>query len=101
MSMPGSRSLQNMALPAPLAVHSTLPEMHAVRQLAKPMASQIKTQAINHPTFRGIILGFAQRWHRLQMQIQIRFQGHVPKDIKVLNCKSETQLYLFVFCNQY
>eukprot|EP00123_Amoebidium_parasiticum_P017058 comp23692_c0_seq2/m.40681 comp23692_c0_seq2/g.40681 ORF comp23692_c0_seq2/g.40681 comp23692_c0_seq2/m.40681 type:complete len:107 (-) comp23692_c0_seq2:848-1168(-) len=55
-----------------------------VRQLSKPLANQIKQQAVGHPLLRRAFIGFGQIWHRWEMNIKIRFLGHIPIAIKAL-----------------
>ena len=37
-----------------------------VKQIAKPIASYVKTQAKQHPNFRAGVIRFAQGYHRLE-----------------------------------
>eukprot|EP00123_Amoebidium_parasiticum_P001537 comp12652_c0_seq1/m.7716 comp12652_c0_seq1/g.7716 ORF comp12652_c0_seq1/g.7716 comp12652_c0_seq1/m.7716 type:complete len:175 (-) comp12652_c0_seq1:128-652(-) len=55
-----------------------------VRQFSKPIANIIKGHATSHPQFRRVFIGFGQVWHRLELNIKIRFLGHVPIAIKSL-----------------
>ncbi|CAH8353276.1 unnamed protein product [Eruca vesicaria subsp. sativa] len=54
-----------------------------VKTISKPLASQLKHQAKVHPRFRQSIINFAQRNHRITMQIQRRIYGHVT-DVEIL-----------------
>eukprot|EP00127_Corallochytrium_limacisporum_P006639 Clim_evm18s232 gene=Clim_evmTU18s232 len=56
-----------------------------VRQLSKPVANTIKQQATQHPSFRRFCVAFAQRYHRLEMNVKIRFLGHSPREIPDLS----------------
>eukprot|EP00123_Amoebidium_parasiticum_P017056 comp23692_c0_seq1/m.40678 comp23692_c0_seq1/g.40678 ORF comp23692_c0_seq1/g.40678 comp23692_c0_seq1/m.40678 type:complete len:268 (-) comp23692_c0_seq1:394-1197(-) len=75
-----------------------------VRQLSKPLANQIKQQAVGHPLLRRAFIGFGQIWHRWEMNIKIRFLGHIPIAIKALPeekaFQSGAEVFgeLFVYC---
>ncbi|PWN18204.1 hypothetical protein BCV69DRAFT_295374 [Microstroma glucosiphilum] len=47
-----------------------------VRTLAKPIATQLRTQAAQHDSFRRVCIGIAQRLHRVEMTLR---WGLVPK----------------------
>ncbi|EPQ30789.1 uncharacterized protein PFL1_01690 [Pseudozyma flocculosa PF-1] len=42
----------------------------AIRTLAKPIATQLKSQAAQHETFRNICISLAQRMHRTEMALR-------------------------------
>eukprot|EP00128_Syssomonas_multiformis_P010453 Colp12_sorted_trinity150504_noHs@21808 len=56
-----------------------------IKQLAKPIAANIKKQAIEHEKFKRLCIGFAQMYNRFDTTIKIRLLGHVPVDIKPLS----------------
>ncbi|KAK0523155.1 hypothetical protein OC834_006011 [Tilletia horrida] len=47
----------------------------AIRTLAKPIATQIKQQAAEHPTFRRVCVGLAQMMHRVEMRMRSNLLG--------------------------
>lgn len=47
-----------------------------VRTLAKPIATQLRTQAAQHDSFRRVCIGIAQRLHKVEMTLR---WGLVPK----------------------
>ncbi|CAD6947299.1 unnamed protein product [Tilletia controversa] len=47
----------------------------AIRTLAKPIATQIKSQAADHPTFRAFCIGLAQVMHRVEMRARSNLLG--------------------------
>ncbi|TRM57811.1 OPA3-domain-containing protein [Schizophyllum amplum] len=46
-----------------------------IRTLAKPIASQIKAQVKQHPSFRRICVGLAQNMHRTEMRLRTNILG--------------------------
>ncbi|KAG2202129.1 hypothetical protein INT47_008101 [Mucor saturninus] len=56
-----------------------------VRTLAKPVANSIKTQAKSHPNFKAFCIGVAQRSHRLEMTLKMKFLGYKTEKIRPLN----------------
>ncbi|KAJ3037059.1 hypothetical protein HK097_003630 [Rhizophlyctis rosea] len=56
-----------------------------VRTLAKPLANSIKAQAKEHPAFREFCINLAQKTHRWEQELQTRFLGYKPKQIRPLN----------------
>ncbi|KAI8371921.1 optic atrophy 3 protein-domain-containing protein, partial [Blakeslea trispora] len=56
-----------------------------VKTLAKPVATSIKTQAKQHPTFREFCIGVAQRSHHLEMTLKMKFLGYKVEKIRPLN----------------
>ncbi|KAF8245887.1 hypothetical protein K440DRAFT_462671, partial [Wilcoxina mikolae CBS 423.85] len=42
-----------------------------IRTLAKPIATRIKSQAAEHPSFRKICVSIAQRLHRIDMRLRL------------------------------
>ncbi|KAL1932960.1 hypothetical protein VTP01DRAFT_8638 [Rhizomucor pusillus] len=56
-----------------------------IRTLAKPVANSIKTQAKQHPTFREFCIGVAQRSHKLEMTLKMKFLGYKKEVIRPLN----------------
>ncbi|KAL1713148.1 OPA3-domain-containing protein, partial [Schizophyllum commune] len=49
-----------------------------IRTLAKPIANQIKAQVKQHPSFRRICVGLAQRMHRTEMRLRTNILGASP-----------------------
>ncbi|KAL1701099.1 optic atrophy 3 protein-domain-containing protein [Schizophyllum commune] len=49
-----------------------------IRTLAKPIANQIKAQVKQHPSFRRICVGLAQRMHRTEMRLRTNILGAAP-----------------------
>ncbi|KAI5899008.1 OPA3-domain-containing protein [Schizophyllum commune H4-8] len=49
-----------------------------IRTLAKPIANQIKAQVKQHPSFRRICVGLAQRMHRTEMRLRTNILGTAP-----------------------
>ncbi|KAL1681077.1 OPA3-domain-containing protein, partial [Schizophyllum commune] len=49
-----------------------------IRTLAKPIANQIKAQVKQHPSFRRICVGLAQRMHRTEMRLRTNILGATP-----------------------
>jgi len=56
-----------------------------VRQLAKPVATRVKSLAAEHRIFRKGCVAFAQGWHRMQVQVALRTRGHTPSRIVPLD----------------
>lgn len=52
-----------------------------VRTLAKPIANAIKANAKDHPAFRKVCIGFAQRVHRMDFHIRMRLLNTNKKDV--------------------
>ncbi|KAI3998256.1 optic atrophy 3-like protein [Schizophyllum commune Loenen D] len=53
-----------------------------IRTLAKPIANQIKAQVKQHPSFRRICVGLAQRMHRTEMRLRTNILG-ASRDVPV------------------
>ncbi|KAH8824450.1 optic atrophy 3 protein-domain-containing protein [Flagelloscypha sp. PMI_526] len=56
-----------------------------IRTLAKPIATQIKSQAKEHENFRKLCVGLAQRMHRSEIQLRTRLLGEPAKTIRPLS----------------
>ncbi|RCH95109.1 hypothetical protein CU098_008747 [Rhizopus stolonifer] len=56
-----------------------------IRTLAKPVATSIKTQAKNHPRFKEFCINLAQRSHKLEMTLKMKFLGYKTEKIRPLN----------------
>ncbi|KAI8142545.1 optic atrophy 3 protein-domain-containing protein [Fennellomyces sp. T-0311] len=56
-----------------------------IRTLAKPVATSIKTQAKQHDAFRDFCIGVAQRSHKLEMTLKMKFLGYKKEVIRPLN----------------
>ncbi|KAI8394339.1 optic atrophy 3 protein-domain-containing protein [Radiomyces spectabilis] len=56
-----------------------------IRTLAKPVANSIKTQAKQHPKFREFCIDVAQKSHRLEMTLKMKFLGYKKEVIRPLN----------------
>ncbi|KAL0083553.1 optic atrophy 3 protein-domain-containing protein [Phycomyces blakesleeanus] len=56
-----------------------------IRTLAKPVATSIKTQAKQHPTFREFCINVAQQSHKLEMTLKMKFLGYKKEVIRPLN----------------
>lgn len=58
----------------------------ALKTVSKPLANAVKRRATSHPKFREFIIGLAQRYHKINVQLQRRLYGHATNvDIKPLN----------------
>lgn len=61
-----------------------------VRTIAKPIASAIKRQARNHPTFRRTCIAVAQNYHR----IEVRLRRGLDVKKRLLPTSGRTHLHL-------
>lgn len=58
----------------------------AIRTLAKPIATQLKSQAAQHETFRKICIALAQRMHRTEMALRTNLLPNgVQQKVRPLN----------------
>ncbi|ETS60895.1 hypothetical protein PaG_04814 [Moesziomyces aphidis] len=58
----------------------------AIRTLAKPIATQLKSQAAQHETFRKICISLAQRMHRTEMALRTNLLPNgVQQKVRPLN----------------
>ena len=55
-----------------------------IKSLAKPIATKIKTQAKNHPAFKKFCVDVAQRSHRMEMSLKMRFMDYKIKNVRPL-----------------
>ncbi|KAG2218571.1 hypothetical protein INT45_014160 [Circinella minor] len=56
-----------------------------IRTLSKPVATSIKTQAKQHAAFKEFCIGVAQRSHKLEMTLKMKFLGYKKEVIRPLN----------------
>ncbi|KAI7877126.1 hypothetical protein K492DRAFT_209939 [Lichtheimia hyalospora FSU 10163] len=56
-----------------------------IRTLAKPVANSIKVQAKEHASFREFCIAVAQRSHKLEMTLKMKFLGYKKEVIRPLN----------------
>ncbi|CAO3606911.1 unnamed protein product [Cunninghamella blakesleeana] len=56
-----------------------------LRTLAKPVANSIKVQAKQHPAFREFCIGVAQKSHKWEMTLKMKFLGYKKEVIRPLN----------------
>ncbi|KAL1661681.1 optic atrophy 3 protein-domain-containing protein [Schizophyllum commune] len=62
-----------------------------IRTLAKPIANQIKAQVKQHPSFRRICVGLAQRMHRTEMRLRTNILGASRESSVPVRPLSETR----------
>ncbi|KAI9324734.1 optic atrophy 3-like protein, partial [Obelidium mucronatum] len=56
-----------------------------IRTVAKPLATSLKAQAVQHPTFKRACIGVAQAYHRIEENLKMKFLGYKVETIRPLN----------------
>eukprot|EP00924_Labyrinthula_sp_SR-Ha-C_P008295 snap_masked-scaffold_11-processed-gene-8.16-mRNA-1 protein AED:1.00 eAED:1.00 QI:0/-1/0/0/-1/1/1/0/156 len=56
-----------------------------IKTISKPLATNLKSQAKQHPKFRKVCVTTGQFMNRIQTEINVRSLGHKVKKIKPLN----------------
>ncbi|RKO96718.1 OPA3-domain-containing protein, partial [Caulochytrium protostelioides] len=56
-----------------------------IKTLAKPVAKVIKNQATNRPAFKSFCVGLAQRMHRTEHHLKMRFLDYDRTAVRPLN----------------
>ncbi|EJD45654.1 OPA3-domain-containing protein [Auricularia subglabra TFB-10046 SS5] len=59
-----------------------------IRTIAKPISASLKEQARQHPKFRELCVGLAQRMHRTEIRMRYHLLGQERKAVRPLNEKT-------------